>query len=67
MIERLLTHGSVPEVAICHCVLGEDTLRLFPNGAKQSTCCDGPCLTKDLQTEPKKVNEWTITVDWVVI
>ena len=36
------------------CVLEKHILLLFPNGAKQSTCCGGPTW-RDLQTELKKV------------
>ena len=38
LVERLLTTGSIPELAVSpYCVLGKDTLRLFPFRAKQST------------------------------
>ena len=39
MIERLLTPGSILELAMRRFVLGKDTLRLFLIVAKQSTCC----------------------------
>ena len=42
VIEKLLTPGSILELAMRHCVLREDTLRLFPIGAKKSTRCGGP-------------------------
>ena len=35
-------------------VLGKDTSRLFPIGAKQSTSCGGQYLIEDMQTELKK-------------
>ena len=46
MIEMLLTPGSIPELAMRHCVLKKYISPLFFIGAKQ---------TKDLQIEPKKV------------
>ena len=45
MIERLLTRGSIPELAMRRCVLKEFISCLFSIGAKQ---------TKDMQTEPKQ-------------
>ena len=57
MIERLLAPDSISDLAIYRCILGKDTLRLFPIEAKQST----PFLvaylddTKNLQTEPPKI------------
>ena len=42
MMERLLTSGSIPELAMRLCVFGKDTLRLFPVGVKQFTRCGDP-------------------------
>ena len=50
----LLTPGSIPELAMRHCVLGKDILRLFPIGGQAVYQLWWPSLTKDLQTEPKK-------------
>ena len=35
-------HRCVAILALCGCVLGKNTSRLFPIGAKQSTRCGGP-------------------------
>ena len=50
MIERLLTPGSIPELAIRSCVLEKNTLRLFPLGSSSLPVLVA-LLTKDLQTE----------------
>ena len=42
MVERLLSPGSIPALAMRRCVHVNDTLRLFPIRAKQSTHCSGP-------------------------
>ena len=42
VIERLLTPGSIPKLALHRRVLGKDTVCLFPIGAMHSTRCDGP-------------------------
>ena len=52
MIERLLALG--PELVMRSCVLGKDTLRLFPFGGRAVYPLWWPSLTIDLQTEPKK-------------
>ena len=35
--ESLLTFDSITELAMRRCVLGKDTLRIFPSGGKQAT------------------------------
>ena len=52
-MERLLTPDSIPELAMRRCVLGKDTLRSFPIGAKQYPLW-WSSLTKKVQQEPKK-------------
>ena len=53
MIERLLTSGSILELAIHRCVLGKDTLRLFPI-RPHSLPIVVASMTKDLQMQPIK-------------
>ena len=42
MIQRMLSSGSILELATRRCVFGKDTLRFIPIGAKQSTHYGGP-------------------------
>ena len=42
MIERLLSSGSILELAMRRCVFRKDTLRFIPIEAKQSTHYGGP-------------------------
>ena len=50
---RLQTPGSVPELAMRHCVLGKDTLRCFQCGPSTLPRMVAS-LTKNLQTESKR-------------
>ena len=40
---NIFFYGLITELAMRCCVLGKDTLRLFPIGAKQSSRCGGLC------------------------
>ena len=41
VIEMCLTPGLISKLAMRRCVLGKDTLSLFPIGTRQSTrCCE---------------------------
>ena len=53
--EKLLTPGSILKLAIRHCVLGKDTLRLFPIVAEQSTRCGGQADERFAKRTQKKV------------
>ena len=52
VIQRLRAAGSIPELALRRCALGNDTLRFHWGQAVYWLWW--PSLTKDLQTEPKK-------------
>ena len=54
MIKRLLTLGSIPKVAMRRCVLGKDTLRLFPVWDEAVYPVSRTSLTKDLQNITQK-------------
>ena len=55
MIKRLLTVGSIPELAISRCVLGKDRSYKFSIGASESILYPLwlPNQAKVLQIEPK--------------
>ena len=54
MIERLLTPGSIFKQTMRRCVVGKDTLSLFPIPGQAVYLLLSISLTEDLQTGPDK-------------
>ena len=62
VIERLLAYNSILELAMHHCILGKDILRVFLSHVKAAYPLWWSSLTKDLQKKKKK---WCFGLVWL--